>query len=99
MGWKIYDEAIELLERRFQLFPQVFCWQGRRFEVEAVERCWTVLRRGWRQRVERHFFLVRCAEGVFELFQDVESNTWHVRRAKLRSQPVPSAQLLAPAWP
>lgn len=98
MGWRIYDDAIDLLERRFGLFPQAFHWQGRRYEVAAVERCWTVVRRDWRHQVERHFFQVRCAEGTFELYQDARSNTWHLRRARLLRQPVAPAHELATAW-
>jgi hypothetical protein len=98
MGWKIYDDAIDLLERRFHLFPQAFGWQGQRYDVVAVERCWTVVRRGWRHQVERHFFQVRCAEGTFELYQDAKSNTWHLRRAKLLRPPAAASRELATAW-
>jgi hypothetical protein len=98
MSWKVYDEAIEMLERRFQYFPRAFRWRGRRYEVEAVEQCWTVSRRGWKRRVERHFFRVHCAEGLFELFQDLRANTWHLRRAKAELGPLPGARRVAPAW-
>ncbi len=98
MRWKIYDEAIDLLERKFGLFPQAFLWRGRRYDVEAVQRCWTVSRRGWRRRVERHFFQVRCPEGTFELYQNLKANTWHLRRAKLSRHPLASAGQMAPAW-
>jgi hypothetical protein len=30
--------------------------------------------------VERHCFRVRCLEGVFELYLDVQHNTWHLNR-------------------
>jgi hypothetical protein len=46
--------------------------------VHAVERCWTVSRRGG--RVERHCFRVRCPEGTIEVYQDVRHNTWHLQR-------------------
>lgn len=98
MAWKLYDEAIEILERRFQYFPRAFRWRGRRHDVEAVEECWTVSRQGWRRRVERHFFRVQCAEGTFELYQDLEANTWHLRRAKAAPAPLPEARRVAPAW-
>ncbi len=98
MNWKIYDEAIELLERRFQYFPRLFRWRGRRYQVEAVERCWTVSRRRWGRRVERRFFLVQCADGTFELFQDLRANTWHLRRAKPAPVPVGAVRRVAPAW-
>jgi hypothetical protein len=62
---------------RFGYFPQAFVWRGRRFEVEAVERVWTVTRQ-WIWAVERHCFRVRCKEGAFELYQDARRGTWHV---------------------
>lgn len=70
-------EAIRMEAKRFGYFPQTFVWRGKRYDVHAVERCWTVSRR-WAWDVERHCFRVRCAEGTFELFQDAKRNTWHV---------------------
>ncbi len=72
-------EAIRMEVKRFGYFPQTFIWHGRRYEVHAVERCWTVSRR-WVWDVERHCFRVRCAEGTFELYQDAKRNTWHMDR-------------------
>ena len=51
-----------------------------------MERCWTVSRRRWGDRVERHCFRVHCREdesakeGTFEVYQDVRHNTWHLLR-------------------
>ncbi len=73
-------EAIEVRERRHGYFPKSFVWRGRRYEVYAVERCWTVSRRNGGNGVERHCFRVRCPEGVFEVYQDVRHNTWHLQR-------------------
>jgi hypothetical protein len=95
MSWKIYDEAVEMVQRRFQFFPRVFRWRGQRYEVEAVARCWTVTRRVWRGRIERRFFHVRCAEGDFELYQDIRAGTWHLRRASLGAARVPLARPVA----
>jgi len=73
-------------ERRHGYFPKVFIWRGHRYDVYAVERCWTVSRRRWGGRVERHCFRVRCREdesakeGTFEVYQDVRHNTWHLLR-------------------
>ena len=50
------------------------------YYVYAVERCWTISRRGRGGRVEQHRFRVRCREGTFELYQDVRHNTWHMQR-------------------
>jgi hypothetical protein len=95
MTWTVYDEAIEMAERRFRYFPRVFRWRGQRYEVEAVEQCWSASRRG---RVERHFFRVQCAEGTFELYQDLRANTWHLRRARLAPVSLPEPRRMAPAW-
>lgn len=97
MGWKIYDETVDMVERRHRYFPRVFRWRGQRYRVESVERCWTVSRRGWRRRTERHFFHVRCAVGDFELFQDVQAGTWHLRRARLASRPVAAIPVVVSA--
>jgi hypothetical protein len=98
MSWKIYDEAVDMVQRRFQYFPRVFRWRGQRYQVDAVERCWTVVRRGWVRRAERHFFCVRCAEGEFELYQDIGTGLWHLRRARLGQARVPVARQVASAW-
>lgn len=79
-------EAIEMQERRHGYFPQVFVWRGMRYDVRAVERCWTVKQSGWRGDVEQHRFRVRCdygpahnrRAGAFEIYQDVQHNTWHI---------------------
>lgn len=73
-------EAIEMRERRHGYFPKSFVWRGRRYDVYAVERCWTVSRRNGSNKVERHCFRVRCPEGTFEVYQDVRHNTWHLQR-------------------
>ena len=74
---RIKGQSIRMENRRFGYFPQTFTWRGRRYEVHAVERCWTISKR-WVWDVERHCFRVRCAEGTFELYQDVRRNTWHI---------------------
>jgi len=71
-------EPIEMQERQHGYFPKVFMWRGQRYDVRAVERCWTISRRVWGNRVERHCFRVRCREGAFELYQDTRHNTWHI---------------------
>jgi len=81
-------EPIEMRKRRHGYFPKTFVWRGHRYDVYAVERCWTVSRRGRDGRVERHCFRVRCSfgsaqdrrEGTFEVYQDVRHNTWHLQR-------------------
>lgn len=83
MKWQQVDEAVEILQKRFQYFPQVFRWRGGHYTAQSVEKCWTVCRTGWRRQVERHYFRLRCSEGRFELYQDVRDNTWHLGRAML----------------
>jgi hypothetical protein len=73
-------EPIEMRQRRHGYFPKVFMWRGRKYSVNAVERCWTVSRRGRGGQVERHCFRVRCPEGTFEVYQDIRHNTWHMQR-------------------
>lgn len=97
MGWRIYDETVDMEQRRFCYFPRLFRWRGRRYRVESVERCWTVARRGWRRRIERHFFHVRCPDGDFELYQDAQAGTWHLRRARLLSRPVAAIPVVVAA--
>lgn len=97
MGWKIYDESVDMIERRHQYFPHLFRWRGRPYQVEAVERCWTVARSGWRNRVPGHFFQVRAGQGRFELFQDAETGLWHLRRARFPARKAPARQP-AVAW-
>jgi hypothetical protein len=83
MTWQRYDEAIEVIQKRFQYFPQIFRWRGGHYSVQEVERCWTASRTGWRRQATRHFFRLRCPEGTFELYQDLRANTWHLGRAML----------------
>jgi hypothetical protein len=81
-------EPIDMRERRHGYFPKTFVWRGHKYHVHAVERCWTISRRGRGGRVEQHRFRVRCSfgpardrrEGTFEVYQDVRHNTWHIQR-------------------
>jgi len=79
-GSRRRDEPILMEERRHGYFPKVFMWRGERYYVDAVKRCWAVSRRGRDGRVERHVFEVCCGDQVFELYQDIRFNTWHLRR-------------------
>ena len=97
MLWKIYDETVEM-ERRFQYLPGTFRWRGQRYEIDVVERSWTVAGRSWRRHVQRRFYQVRCSEGVFEIFQDLKTGIWWLRRAKLASRRSLLLRRMAPAW-
>jgi len=71
------SEAIEMRSRRWGYFPRTFVWRGREHTVESVERAWTTgTRRG---ETTRHCFNVRCAEGSYTLYQDLQHNTWHIQ--------------------
>ncbi len=95
MGWRFYDEAVEMMQRRFAYFPRLFRWRGRCFEVESVDRCWAVQRRG--RRPARRFFRVRAADGTFEVYRDLEAGTWHLRRARLLPAGAPAVRPALPA--
>ncbi len=73
-------EPVLMRQKRHGYFPHVFIWRGREYRVEAVERCWTLSRRGRGGRIEGHCFRVRCREGTFDLFQDAQAGTWHMHR-------------------
>lgn len=81
-------DGIDMLQRRHGYFPRIFAWRGCWYEVDAVERCWTVTRRGLLGRVERGWFRVRvrprCGDGreasTFEIYQDLRKGTWHMGR-------------------
>ena len=67
------QEAVEIQEKRFGYFPKAFRWRGKRYFVETVERCWNA------SRYAPHLcFRVRCADGVFDLYQNVRDNTWRL---------------------
>ena len=95
--WKFFDEPVELIELRLRYFPRLFRWRGQRHEVETIDRCWVVSRPGWRERVERRFFLVQCSGGTFELYQDLQSGIWHLRRARLGAVQAAAWRRVAPA--
>jgi len=87
---RVYNEPIEIKERRHGIFPQAFLWHGRCYRVHAVQRCWTVMRR--QRGKARLCFLVNCAEGTFEVHQHLASNTWHLSTARWQNpRPAESA--------
>jgi hypothetical protein len=72
---------IEMLELRQGYLPKRFVWQEQEYEVRAVERTWTVKRRiGKEKLLERRVFRVRCAEGTFEIYWDVQQEVWRMFR-------------------
>ncbi len=77
---KRYNEPIEMQAKRFGYFPQAFLWHGHRYCVTRVERAWTICQRRASRRVERRCFRVHTAEGIFDLYQDLVANTWHLEK-------------------
>lgn len=82
------DDPIDMVESRHGYFPKVFDWGGQRYDVIATERCWTITRRGLRGKVERYTFRVRAQPrsgkmrgevGTFEIYQDAQDGTWHMK--------------------
>ena len=98
MPWKIYDETVEMIDRRFQYLPETFRWRGQRYDIDAVERSWTVAGRGWRRHIQRRFYMVRCGEGVFEIFQDLKTGIWWLRRAKWTPTRLLPSRRMVPVW-
>jgi len=93
-------EKINMDKKRFGYFPQQFTWRGRRYNVQHVERCWTVSRKRLGNKVERLCFRVRGAavnggnngraaqsvlDGTFDLYQDLDTNTWHLEKVVSRA--------------
>jgi hypothetical protein len=94
------DEKIYMHKKRHGYFPQQFTWRGRRYDVCAVERSWSVSRKRLGNKVERHCFRVRCAatngrnggsrsnravlEGIFDLYQDLRTDKWHLEKVVSR---------------
>ncbi len=66
-------QAVEIQEKRFGYFPKVFRWRGKRYDVQAIERCWSA-----RRHAPQLCFRVRCREGLFDLYQNVQDNTWRL---------------------
>jgi len=73
-------EPIDMTSRDNNYFPKAFLWRGRRYNVDAVEQCWTVARRHWMGRIERHGFRVRTSHATYVLYHDISRNSWYMER-------------------
>lgn len=73
------EEPVSMERKRYAFLPGTFLWRGRRYDVHAVERCWTMARGSGEKRVERRYFRVRCDDRVVELYHDLLGNTWSVK--------------------
>jgi hypothetical protein len=68
------SEQIQLIAKTHSYFPASFRWRGRRFDVIAVEKCWTVS-----SPTAQRLFRVRCQGGCFVLQHSVANGQWKVR--------------------
>ncbi len=94
MGWRFYDEAIEMMQRRLGYFPHLFLWRGRVYEVDSVDRCWELGPR--KDRPARRCFRVEAGGATFDLCRDLEAGTWHLRRARWHPGSVTAARIMLP---
>jgi hypothetical protein len=94
MGWRFFDEAVEMVQRRHGWFPQRFIWRGRAYEVDGIDRCWEVGRR-W-GRPARRCFRLKAGGASFELYHDLELATWHLRRARWQPAAASSGRVVLP---
>lgn len=74
------NEPISIMAKDHGYFPKSFMWRGKRHSVNAVEQCWTVTRRDWLGRVERHCFRVRTGEATLVVYHDLPRNAWYLER-------------------
>jgi hypothetical protein len=94
VGWRFYDEAIEMRQRRHGWFPRLFLWRGRAFEVDRIEHWWEVGRR-W-GRPARRYFRLQAGEATFELYRDLEAGTWRLRRAQWHPRAAAEGRVVLP---
>lgn len=57
--------------------PVAFRWEGKRVEVEEVERQWRSQEAGYDSPILYHY-QVRTAEGRFHLVYDSEEDVWEI---------------------
>jgi len=63
--------------------PLAFRWQGRRLEVEEVERQWRTQGVAYSSPILYHY-QVRTAEGRFHLAYDSETDIWDIHYGESR---------------
>ena len=73
-------DPIDMVAKDHGYFPKTFLWRDRRYQVDAIEQCWTIAQRTWMGRVERHGFRVRSGKGVYTLYHDIRNNSWCMER-------------------
>lgn len=71
-------EVIQMLERRFNLFPARFVWRGRVYHVDAVNACKTITSRSASQGM--HHFWVRSNGQMLHLGEIFPRSDWLIYR-------------------
>ncbi len=71
------SEQVQVIERRFGHFPARFKRGDELIKVDAVERCWTEMKR--LQGKALFHFRVRCGSRRYHLSEDSGSGRWTVR--------------------
>ena len=69
--------AIKILERRFNLFPAKFNWQGRIHHIDAVNECKTDID-NWSNQTVHHYW-VRCDGQLFHLREVLPDGKWFLQ--------------------
>lgn len=67
-------ESIQVLEKRYGLVPSKIDWRGRIVQIDAVEQCWTEMRR-LRGEVLYHFH-VWAGGKRYRLSENAKAGTW-----------------------
>lgn len=71
------NEAIEVTDKRHDVFPAQFAWRGASYAVSRVEHAWTVGEAPSEEgRIRRHCFKVHAADGVYELHRELRDDRW-----------------------
>ncbi|HRV96768.1 MAG TPA: hypothetical protein P5526_31730 [Anaerolineae bacterium] len=71
-------EPIQMLERRFNLFPARFTWRGRVYHVDAVNECKTMS--GRFDSHGMHHYWVRSDGQLLHLCEVFPRNDWLIYR-------------------
>ncbi len=71
---KPFIESINMLERRFNLFPAKFYWRGQVHNIDAVNECKTITNDGF-NRATYHYW-VRCDGQLFHLSEVLPTGHW-----------------------
>lgn len=75
--FRVSNETVKVTELRYEYFPATFVWRGQSYQVSAVRRCWTSVRRDLAGRPnEYHHFRVSTSEGTFVLTRDWQRDRW-----------------------